>query len=142
MGSVEVSDSDVKAINRRDPGRILLLVDQSGSMNDSFAGDPTTSKAVTASDAVNKLILDIMIKLERTTDEFYRYLDLRIVGYDPSGDAGFGLHGVLYGQGLTSVNEVLHNSRGGAVMGVGGSEGGLAEFAVRFPVGSTHGHNP
>ena len=49
-------------INRAQHGCILFLLDQSYSMKDPFAGDAKTSKAKAAADAINDLLMDLIVR--------------------------------------------------------------------------------
>ena len=50
-------------ISRSNPTCFLFLIDQSGSMEDSFGGSTVTgSKAVAVADAVNRLIQNLVLR--------------------------------------------------------------------------------
>jgi hypothetical protein len=122
-------------ISRRNPGCILLLLDQSSSMSEPFAGDPATSKAAAAATMANELVLEIVLRCQKELGTASHYFDLGVVGYGPDGGADFAWRGPLQGRALISVQEV----RGNALrveertLKVSDGSGGLLEQMRRFP---------
>lgn len=97
------------SISRKNPGCILLLLDQSGSMNEPFAGDPGTSKATAVANVANELILEIVLKCQRGMGVSYHYFDLGVIGYGTDGGANFAWRGPLRDRGLVPSPEVRDN---------------------------------
>jgi hypothetical protein len=120
-------------ISRRNPGCILLLLDQSESMNDSFAGDPAVSKAIFAANAVNELILEIVLSCQAEPGRAYHYFDLGIIGYG-AGGASFGWRGIERNQGLLPVSAVRDNVLRIEERTISDGAGVIAELKARFPV--------
>jgi uncharacterized protein YegL len=72
-------------ISRNFPGCIVFLLDQSGSMNETFAGT-TETKAKGAADAINNIIRELILKCKKepTPDNpsgIRDYFDVAIIGY-------------------------------------------------------------
>lgn len=67
-------------ISRDRPGCLLYLVDQSFSMDEPLAGDPTTSKSQQLANAINRWLTEVVIACTR--DEGVRdYIDVGVIGY-------------------------------------------------------------
>ena len=97
--------SYVAEISRDRPGCILFLLDQSQSMGEPFAGDTKTSKAVTLADAINKLLMSLVLRCTQNVNEGPRnYFDIGVMGYGDSweSDPGPCLGGALEGRDLVS----------------------------------------
>jgi hypothetical protein len=124
-------------INRADPGCILFLLDQSYSMKDPFAGDIDVRKANAAADAINKLLMDLVIRSTQNFGEGPRnYFDVGVIGYGANRGVGPCFSGALQGQELVSVADLAAN-----VLRVEQREnivpdgaGGKVSTTVRFPV--------
>ena len=96
--------SYVAEISRDRPGCILFLLDQSQSMGGPFAGDTKTSKAVTLADAINKLLMSLVLRCTQNVDEGPRnYFDIGVMGYGDrwESDPGPCLGGALKGRDLS-----------------------------------------
>ena len=77
-----------RRIDRLNPGLILLLVDQSDSMNEPLAGGETP-KAQAVADQINQLIYELILRCVKTPREPPRpYFHLGVIGYSTarSGD--------------------------------------------------------
>ena len=95
--------SYVAEISRDRPGCILFLLDQSQSMSGPFAGETKTSKAVTLADAINKLLMSLVLRCTQNVNEGPRnYFDIGVMGYGDSWerDPGPCLGGALKGRDL------------------------------------------
>jgi hypothetical protein len=124
-------------INTQDPGCLLFLIDQSGSMNDVFAGSSAIRKADTAADAINKLLMDVVLRCTQNIGEGPRdYFDVGVIGYGSNGGVGSCLGGALRGRTLVSIGELANNPL--RVMNrprqVSDSAGREVETSVKFPV--------
>jgi hypothetical protein len=128
------------AIGRRHPGCILLLLDQSSSMLEPFAGDPETSKAVAAARIANEIITEVIIRCRRSVDVVYPYFDLGAIAYGGEGGVGFAWRGPLGGHGLISAPKVADNLLGieerALKLSDAGEcdEAGVIEQKFQFPV--------
>jgi hypothetical protein len=132
-----VPGSYVAEISRADPGCLLFLVDRSGSMNGSFAGDLTTSKADAAADAINKLLMSVILRCTQNVGEGPRnYFDVGVVGYGSNSGVGSCLGGALRGRGLVSVAELADNYMRleNRTRRISDGIGGMAEAVMKYPV--------
>lgn len=117
-------------ISRRNPGCIIFLLDQSGSMGERI-GRGNVSKAKGAADAINRLLQELVLKC--TKEEGVRdYFDIAIMGYG----SREGYAGPLIGQKIVKlswlaehtlkIDERTRKEPNGA--------GGTVEVKVKFPV--------
>jgi hypothetical protein len=115
----------------------MFLLDQSGSMADPFAGDKTLPKANAAADAINKLLMDLVIQCTQNFGEGPRnYFDVGVIGYGATAGVGPCFGGALAGRELVSVPELAENQlrveqRIKQIVDVNGS---LVNTSARFPV--------
>ena len=120
-------------ISRTNPSCFLFLIDQSGSMADSFPGEVQKRKADGVADAINKLLQELVIrcaKEEGVRDYFY----VGVIGYGAMVGSAFG--GTLIGKDLVPVSELANaparieerNKK------VDDGAGGLVDQKVRFPI--------
>ena len=120
-------------ISRGNPTCIVLLLDQSGSMNDPFGSGTAQRKADFVADVVNRTLHDLVIRCTRT-EEIRNYYYVSVIGY--GGNVGPALSGSLAGKSLVPISEVaemparLENR----TKKVPDGAGGLVETQVRFPV--------
>jgi hypothetical protein len=131
--------SYVAEISRDRPGCILFLLDQSLSMGEPFAGETKTSKAVTLADAINKLLMSLVLRCTQNVNEGPRnYFDIGVMGYGDSWERGPGpcLGGALGGRDLVSVKDLADNyvRVEERTRMVSDGAGGLVETKVKFPV--------
>lgn len=132
-----MSDSYLAEINRERPGCILVLLDQSASMGDPFAGDRTIRKANAAADAINKLLMDLVIQCTQNFDEGPRnYFDVGVIGYGSRAGVGPCFGGVLSGRELVSIQDLAINQLRveERAKRVADGAGGVVTVSVRFPV--------
>lgn len=95
-------------VSREHPSCIFLLVDQSGSMEEEFAGDFTRTKAEGVAEAINRLLLELVISCVKSHDEGPRhYFDIGMIGYGAT--VGPLLGGDLVGRTLVSIVELADN---------------------------------
>lgn len=103
-------------INRANPTCIVFLIDQSGSMEKPFRGDPgQPSKKVGVADAINKFLQTLCIKCGKH-DGIHDYFHIGLIGYGgekgPSGpedSVKSALSGPLAGRDLVSISEIAMN---------------------------------
>lgn len=120
-------------ISRANPSCIFFLLDQSGSMADPLGGDETTRKADGASDAINRLLGNLVVKC--TKSEGVRdYYYVSVIGY--GGDVGPRLGGALSGREIVSISELANSPLRveDKKRKVQDGAGGLVEESVKFPV--------
>jgi hypothetical protein len=117
-------------ISRSNPSCFLLIIDQSGSMSDPF-GD--SSKAGSVSDAINRLLQNLIIKCAKS-EGIRDYYHVGVIGYGASVGPAFG--GVLAGKELVPISEIADNPSRleKRLKKVPDGAGGLVDQIVKFPV--------
>src|SRR5579884_675438 len=94
-------------ISRANPSCFLFLIDQSGSMSDSFgAGEGTRKKADGVADAINRLLQNLTIKCAKS-EGVRDYYHVGVLGYGSSVGPAFG--GSLAGQDLVPISEIANH---------------------------------
>jgi len=94
-----------RRFDRRNPGCLLFLLDQSGSMSEPMAGTRAMSKADGVAHAVNDLLLTIVRRCVKDAGQSPRhYYDIGVIGY--GNEALPLLTGPLTGRKLASVGEI------------------------------------
>jgi len=94
-----------RPIDRRLPGCLIFLLDQSGSMAEPIGGQPSTSKAEALADIINDLLHSIIRRCVKDPEGPPRhYYDLGIIGYGDVAKSAFG--GALSDRQLASVAEI------------------------------------
>jgi len=97
-------------IGRENPGCIIFLLDQSGSMVDPFAGEPAVAKMDAAADAINKLLMNLILRCTKNVGEGPRnYFDVGVIGYGANAGPGPCLGGALRGRSLVSVEDLAEH---------------------------------
>jgi len=123
-------------ISRRQPGCLFFLIDQSTSMNLPFGGSDTTSRAQRLTNAINRLLQELVVRCTKSQDEGVReYFDVGVFGY---GSESFGpvMGGSLADQELVSIREVAEHPLRllTSVQSMPDGDGGFVKSRVRFPV--------
>lgn len=105
-----MSGSYEAEINRECPGCVLFLLDQSRSMEEAFAGNEAVSKAKAAAEAINDLLLNLIVRCTSEHGKGPRnYFDVGVIGYGAKAGIGSCLGGALKGRELVSVAELAAN---------------------------------
>lgn len=119
-------------ISRNNPSCFLFVVDQSGSMEDTF-GAAAKAKADGVADAINRLLQDLVIKCAKS-EGVRDYYHVGVIGYGNNVGPAFG--GDLLGQELVPISSIAeHPARvEERTRKVDDGAGGLTEQAVKFPV--------
>ena len=120
-------------ISRSNPGCIVFLVDQSGSMSDQIGGEVPQRKADVVADAINRLLTELSIKCAK--EEGVRdYFHVAVVGYGTTVGSAFA--GSLSGRDLVPLSQVADNPARveQRAKKVSDGAGGLVETATSFPV--------
>jgi hypothetical protein len=120
-------------ITRINPACVLLLVDQSGSMDEPFAGGTGQTKGSVVADAVNRLLQNLVLRSAKA-DGVRDYFRVGVIGYGKTVRAGLG--------GSPPFDVLIPISRLGAfplrvetrTRLVPDGVGGLVEQPVKFPV--------
>ena len=121
-------------ISRTNPSCFLFLIDQSGSMQDPFAGgESSRRKADLLADAINRLLQNLVIKCakeEGIRDYFY----VGVIGYGER--VGPALSGQLAGRDLAPISDIgnLPARIEERKKKVEDGAGGLGEQTIRFPI--------
>ena len=120
-------------ISRGNPTCFIFLIDQSGSMEDPFGGDPTGSKARAVADAINRLLQNLVLrcaKAEGVRDYFY----VGVIGYGVKVGPAFG--GELSGMDLVPISTIGDQplTIEERVQKVPDGAGGLIEQDIKFPI--------
>lgn len=121
-------------ISRTNPSCFVFLIDQSFSMEDSWgAGEGTRQKAEGVSDAINRLLQNLVIRCSK--EEGIRdYYHVGVVGYGEK--VGPALGGSLAGRAFVPISEIGDNP--GKIETRTQKEddgaGGILEREVQFPV--------
>jgi hypothetical protein len=121
-------------ISRSNPSCFLFLIDQSGSMADSFgAGESSKSKADAVADAINNLLRNLTIKCAKG-EGIRDYYEVGVIGYGSS--VGSAFKGELDGQGFVPISQVANNPFRieERIKKIDDGAGGLVDQKVRFPV--------
>lgn len=96
-------------INRTNPGCLVLLLDQSGSMREPIANGGGRSKAEALADAVNTLLYELVLKCIKNPMEGPRnYYDVAVLGYGGE-DVGSALGGELAGREMVSIVDLANH---------------------------------
>jgi hypothetical protein len=119
-------------ISRGNPTCFIFLLDQSGSMADSF-GEHAVRKADFVADAVNRTLHDLVIRCTKT-EEVRNYYEIAVIGYGSRVQPV--LSGSLTGKILTPISELAdaparverRNKK------VPDGAGGIVEQQVGFPI--------
>jgi hypothetical protein len=105
-------------------------------MADSFAGDQAITKANAAADAINKLLMNIVLRCTQNVGEGPRnYFDVGVIGYGANAGVGPCFGGALQGRSLVSIQELADNPRvEERTKKTSDGAGGLTTSIVKFPV--------
>lgn len=123
----------IAEISRTNPSCFLFLIDQSGSMRDSFGVDSGRRKADGVADAINRLLQNLVIKCAKT-EGVRDYYNVGVIGYGHRPGPAFA--GALAGRELVPVSEVAANPArvDERVKKVDDGAGGLVDQSVKFPI--------
>jgi hypothetical protein len=120
-------------ISRQNPSCFIFVVDQSGSMNDTFGAEGGRRKSEGVADAINRLLQNLVIKCARDQG-VQDYFHVGVIGYGHVTGAGFS--GQLSGKDLVPISEVANFparvEERSKKMDDGA--GGLVEQTVKFPI--------
>ena len=119
-------------ISRANPSCFLFLIDQSGSMADTFAGS-ATQKAQSVADIINRLISRLVVSCSKQ-EGVRNYFDVGVIGY--GGRVGFVWEGTLAGNEVIPISQLADNPLRieERTRKVSDHAGGLVDERVKFPV--------
>jgi hypothetical protein len=120
-------------ITRANPTCIVLLLDQSRSMADSFSGESSVRKADYVADVVNHTLHDLVIRCTKT-EEVRNYYHVAVIGYGSR--VGSVLGGPLASYKIAPISEIAEyplriETR---FKRVADGMGGYVEMPVRVPI--------
>jgi len=121
-------------ISRSNPSCFLFLIDQSGSMSDSFGGgEPSKRKADGVADAINRLLQNLVIKCARG-EGVRDYYHVGVIGYGSTVGSAFG--GSLAGQDLSPISHIANSPARieERTRKVDDGAGGLVDQTIKFPI--------
>ncbi|MCE9667120.1 VWA domain-containing protein [Myxococcus stipitatus] len=121
-------------ISRNHPASILLLVDQSGSMDEPFGGVAgNRKKSEGVADVTNRLLQNLVVRCARE-DGIRDYFHVGVLGYGEQ--VGPAFSGALAGRGLVPISEIGHAPARleERVREREDGMGGLVKEKVRFPI--------
>ncbi len=120
-------------ISRVHPACVLILVDQSRSMAEPFGNSPGQTKDQVVSDAVNRLIQNVVLRSAKA-DGVRDYFHIGVIGYGARLDAAFG--GAVPDDVLRPISQIAaHPLRlEDREKLVPDGAGGVIEAKVKFPV--------
>lgn len=121
-------------ISRANPSCFLFLIDQSGSMEDPFAGsDSKRRKADLLADAINRLLQNLVIKCAKE-DGIRDYFSVGVIGY--GNKVGPALAGQLAGREIAPISDIgnMPARIEERKKKVEDGAGGIIEQTIRFPI--------
>jgi hypothetical protein len=120
-------------ISRSSPSCFVFLIDQSGSMGDSFPGESGKKKANGVADAINKLLQNLVIRCAKE-DGVRDYFHVGVIGYGAGTGSAFG--GPLAGRDVVPIGEIGNSPARIEERDkkVDDGAGGLIDQTVRFPI--------
>jgi hypothetical protein len=119
-------------ISRSNPSMFLFLIDQSGSMDEKFAGG-STRKDQAVADAINRLLQNLVIKCAKS-DGVRDYYHVGVIGYGAKVGPAFG--GELADKALVPISKIADSpvEVEERIKKVEDGAGGLIDQKTRFPI--------
>jgi hypothetical protein len=96
-------------INTTNPCLILFLLDQSGSMSETFGGDDSTPKDEALANAVNETIHNIGLKCISGQGEIRNRFEISVIGYGKDGKVNSAFEGNLKGKWVVKISDIFNN---------------------------------
>lgn len=124
----------ITEVSRVNPSCFLFLIDQSGSMTDSFGvGEANRKKADGVADAVNRLLQNLVIKCAKS-EGVRDYYHVGVVGYGEH--VGPAFSGSLSGRNLVPISEIANTPARveERTKKVDDGAGGIIDQPIKFPV--------
>lgn len=130
----------IQPLSSENPGYIIILIDQSGSMCDPFGGktkpQSKTTKAEECSKAVNRVIRELGMACV-SGETIKNRCDISVIGYGNSGDQAYNAFtGNLSNKPIANMQELAKNALRVETIKqkVSDGAGGLVEIDEHFPV--------
>src|ERR1700674_5641813 len=120
-------------LSRTNPTCFIFLIDQSSSMTEPFGAQPEKSKAQGVTDAINRLLQNLVLKCSKS-DGIRDYFHVGVIGY--GGRAAPAFCGKLAGRSLVPISEIASSPLRieQRTRKVDDGAGGLIEQKFKFPV--------
>jgi len=120
-------------ISRTNPSAFLFLIDQSGSMEDGWAGEPGKQKADGLAMIINRLLQNLVLKCAKS-EGVRDYYHIGVIGY--GGVVGPAFSGALAGKQLAPISAIANLSARieERTRKTDDGAGGLIEQSIKFPV--------
>ena len=120
-------------ISRTNPSAFLFLIDQSGSMEDGWAGEPGKQKADGLATIINRLLQNLVLKCAKS-EGVRDYYHIGVIGYGGAVGPAFG--GALAGKELAPISAIanLPARIEERTRKTDDGAGGLIEQSIKFPV--------
>jgi hypothetical protein len=120
-------------ISRSNPTALIFCLDQSNSMQEAFGTQPEKSKASGVSDAINRLVQNLVLKCARA-EGVQDFFHVGMISYGGRVQSAFG--GPLAGKALVPISEIANNPLRIEVRTrkVEDGAGGLVDGEFKFPV--------
>jgi uncharacterized protein YegL len=120
-------------ISRVNPACLLFLVDQSGSMEDDWSGEPGKKKADGLATIINRLLQNLVLKCAKS-EGIRDYYHVGVIGY--GGSVGPAFSGELSNRDLVPISEIANAPARieERTRKVDDGVGGLVDQTVKFPV--------
>ena len=127
-------------ISRVTPSSFLFVIDQSGSMGDTFGAGGGRSKAQELADVINRLLQNLVTRCAKG-EEVRDYFEIGVIGYGQT--IGQVLQGPLAGRDFVPISQIAFNpvrleNRNKKVPD---GAGGLVDQSFQFPVWLDPIHN-
>src|SRR6266436_1197956 len=121
-------------ISRTNPSCFLFLIDQSGSMAETFGAQPDKKKAEEVATAINRLLQTLVLRCAKGHEVLNRF-HVGVIGYGHT-TVGSAFGGALAGQTLVPIAKVAANPLRVELRTkkVDDGSGGLTEQQSKFPV--------
>ena len=120
-------------ISRSNPTALIFLLDQSSSMLEPFGAQPEKTKASGVSDALNRLLQNLILKCARA-DGVRDFFHVGMVSYGGRVQSAFG--GLLAGKNILPISQIANNPLRVEVRKrkVDDGAGALVDEEFKFPV--------
>ena len=120
-------------ISRTHPSCFVFLIDQSGSMQEGWAGEAGKNKAEGLSTIINRLLQNLVLKCAKS-EGVRDYYDVGVIGYGAT--VGPAFSGTLAGKELVPVGEIANQPARieERTKKVDDGAGGILDQSIKFPI--------
>jgi uncharacterized protein YegL len=120
-------------ISRTHPSCFVFLIDQSGSMQEGWAGEAGKNKAEGLSTIINRLLQNLVLKCAKS-EGVRDYYDVGVIGYGAT--VGPAFSGALAGKELVPVGEIANQPARIEERSkkVDDGAGGILDQNIKFPI--------